>query len=171
MAKRGCLTPKQKLFVAEWLVDLNATAAALRAGYSQKTAAQVGYQLLQKPAVAEAIQQAMDDRAKRTTVTQDRVIAELAKIAFANGADFAQVVTLKRGEPGRPGVQIVELTDTSSLDADQRAAISSIEETKHGIKVSTYDKVRALELLMRHMGMLDGNGGEEDGGVTLVDDI
>lgn len=170
MAKRG-LTPKQKLFVAEYLVDLNATAAALRAGYSQKTAAQVGYQLLQKSTVQEAIQQAMDDRAKRTTVTQDRVVSELAKIAFANGADFAQVVTLKPGEAGRPGVQIVELTDTDSLNDDQKAAISSIEETKHGIKVSTYDKVRALELLGRHLGMFDGNGGEEDGGVTLVDDI
>lgn len=170
MAKRG-LTPKQQCFVAEYLVDLNITAAALRAGYSTRTAAQVGYQLMQKPAVQEAIQNAMDDRAKRTTVTQDKVIAELAKIAFANGADFAQVVTLKPGEPGRPGVQIVELTDTSSLDADQRAAISSIEETKYGIKVSTYDKVRALELLGRHLGMFDGNGGEEDGGVTLVDDI
>lgn len=170
MAKRG-LTPKQQCFVAEYLVDLNITAAALRAGYSTRTAAQVGYQLMQKSAVQEAIQNAMDDRAKRTTVTQDKVIAELAKIAFANGADFAQVVTLKPGEPGRPGVQIVELTDTSSLDADQRAAISSIEETKYGIKVSTYDKVRALELLGRHLGMFDGNGGEEDGGVTLVDDI
>lgn len=170
MAKRG-LTPKQQCFVAEYLVDLNITAAALRAGYSTRTAAQVGYQLMQKPAVQEAIQNAMDDRAKRTTVTQDKVIAELAKIAFANGADFAQVVTLKPGEPGRPGVQIVELTDTSSLGADQRAAISSIEETKHGIKVSTYDKVRALELLGRHLGIFDGNGGEEDGGVTLVDDI
>lgn len=170
MAKRG-LTPKQQCFVAEYLVDLNITAAALRAGYSTRTAAQVGYQLMQKPAVQEAIQNAMDDRAKRTTVTQDKVIAELAKIAFANGADFAQVVTLKPGGPGRPGVQIVELTDTSSLGADQRAAISSIEETKHGIKVSTYDKVRALELLGRHLGIFDGNGGEEDGGVTLVDDI
>lgn len=163
--------PKQKCFVSEYLVDLNITAAALRAGYSERTAAQVGYQLMQKPAVQEAIHQAMDDRAKRTGVTQDKVVAELAKIAFSSGADFAQVVTLKPREDGRPGVQLVELTDTDQLTPDQKAAISSIEETKFGIKVSTYDKVRALELLGRHLGMFDGSGGEEDGGVTLVDDI
>ena len=170
MAKKN-LTPKQRRFVEEYLVDLNATAAALRAGYSAKTAAQVGYQLLQKPAVQEAIQAAMEDRAKRTSITQDRVVAELAKVAFANGANYAQVVTLTHKEDGRPGAQIVELTETGNLTDDQRAAIASIEETKFGIKVSTYDKVRALELLGRHLGMFDGHGGEEGGGVTLVDDI
>lgn len=152
-------------------MDLNATAAALRAGYSPKTAAQVGYQLLQKPAVQEAIQTAMADRAKRTGVTQDRVVAELAKVAFVSGADYARVVTLRETEAGRPAVQAVELTDTDDLTDDQRAAIACIEETKFGIKVSTYDKVRALELLGRHLGMFDGHGGEEGGGVTLVDDI
>lgn len=155
-------------------MDLNITAAALRAGYSERTAAQVGYQLMQKPAVQEAIHQAMEDRAKRTGVTQDKVVAELAKIAFSSGADCARVITLKPrydGQPRQPAVQVVEMTDTDSLNDDQRAAISCIEETKFGIKVSTYDKVRALELLGRHLGMFDGSGGEEDGGVTLVDDI
>ena len=170
MAKRS-LTTRQQCFVSEYLVDLNITAAALRAGYSERTAAQVGYQLMQKPAVQEAIHKAMDDRAKRTGVTQDKVVAELAKIAFSSGADFAQVVTLKPREDDRPGVQLVELVDTDRLTPDQKAAISSMEETKFGIKVSTYDKVRALELLGRHLGMFDGSGGGEDGGVTLVDDI
>lgn len=113
----------------------------------------------------------MDDRAKRTEVTQDKVLAELSKIAFSSGADFAKVVTLNIGKDGRPGAQVVELTDTDQLTQDQKAAISSIEETKFGIKVSTYDKVRALELLGRHLGMFDGSGGGKDGGVTLVDDI
>lgn len=170
MGKKS-LTPKQRRFVEEYLVDLNATAAALRAGYSAKTAAQVGYQLLQKPAVQEAIQTATEDRAKRTGVTQDRVVAELAKVAFANGADYAQVVTFRESEDGRPAGQAVTLAATGDLTDDQRAAISCIEETKFGIKVSTYDKVRALELLGRHLGMFDGHRGEEDGGVTLVDDI
>lgn len=170
MAKKS-LTPKQQRFVEEYLVDLNATAAAQRAGYSAKTAAQVGYQLLQKPAVQEAIQAAMADRAKRTGVTQDRVVSELAKIAFTNGADYARVVTFRKGADGKVPMQIVELADTDDLTDDQRAAISCIEETKFGIKVNTYDKVRALELLGRHLGMFDGHGGEEGGGVTLVDDI
>lgn len=170
MAERG-LTPKQQSFVREYLVDLNITAAALRAGYSKRTAAQLGYQLMKNPAIQEAIRKAMDDRAKRTEVTQDKVLAELSKIAFSSGADFAKVVTLNIGKDGRPGAQVVELTDTDQLTQDQKAAISSIEETKFGIKVSTYDKVRALELLGRHLGMFDGSGGGKDGGVTLVDDI
>ena len=147
------LTPKQKRFVAEYLVDLNATQAAIRAGYSEKTAEQIGYQLLQKTSVVQAaIQEAMGEREKRTQVTQDMVVRELAKVAFASGADYARVVTLPATD-GQPEPQVVELTDTDALTDDQRAAISSIEETKFGIKVSTYDKVRALELLGKHLGM------------------
>ena len=65
------LTPKQKRFVAEYLVDLNATQAAIRAGYSEKRASEIGYQLLQKTTVQAAIQEAMADREERTGVTQD----------------------------------------------------------------------------------------------------
>lgn len=146
------LTEKQKRFVAEYLVDLNATQAAIRAGYSEKTAEQIGYQLLQKTSVQAAIQEAQDERSKRTEITQDMVVNELVKVAFANGADYARVVSLP-GSDGRQGAQTVELTDTDTLTADQKAAISSIEETRFGIKVSTYDKVRALELLGKHLGM------------------
>ena len=68
------LTPKQKTFVQEYLVDLNATQAAVRAGYSQKRASEIGYQLLQKTTVQAAIHDAMEARQQRTEVTQDYVI-------------------------------------------------------------------------------------------------
>ena len=83
------LTPKQKLFVAEYLVDLNATQAAIRAGYSEKRASEIGYQLLRKTTVQAAIQEAMADREERTGVTQDRVVAELELVAFAEAHDYA----------------------------------------------------------------------------------
>lgn len=83
------LTPKQKLFVAEYLVDLNATQAAIRAGYSEKRASEIGYQLLQKTTVQAEIQEAMADREERTGVTQDRVVAELERVAFAEAHDYA----------------------------------------------------------------------------------
>ena len=147
------LTPKQQRFVAEYTVDFNATAAAAKAGYSKKTAAQQGYNLLQMPEIQEAIKKECAKRQERTEITGDMVIGELAKIAFA------RVV-------GRT----VKATKTDDLTEDQKAAISCIEKTKFGIKVSTYDKVKALELLSKYLRLFDSEGGE-DGGVTIVDDI
>lgn len=137
------LTPKQKRFVAEYLVDLNATQAAIRAGYSEKRASEIGYQLLQKTTVQAEIRKAMADREERTGVTQDWVVQELYKIAHADRGGIAKVVG---------GVRVV-LTDTDELDDEQRAALVGVEETKFGIKVTTCDKLKALELLGRHLGM------------------
>ena len=144
------VTKKQKRFVEEYLIDLNATQAAIRAGYSQKRASEIGYQLLQKTTVQAAIRKAIQDRERRTEITQDMVVQELAKVAFANGTAYARVIG---------GGAQVELTDTDKLTADQRAAISCIKEGRFGIEVSTYDKVRALELLGKHLGLFDKQGG------------
>ena len=76
------LTPKQKRFVAEYLVDLNATAAAKRAGYSQKTAHSIGQENLTKPEIQSAIQEEQTERQRRTKITQDMVLREAAKLAF-----------------------------------------------------------------------------------------
>lgn len=134
------LTPKQKRFIAEYLVDLNATQAAGRAGYKDPN---IGRQLITKNNVAEAIRKAMADREERTGVTQDWVVQELYKIAHADRGGIAKVV----------GGGRVVLTDTDALDDEQRAALVGVEETKFGIKVTTCDKLKALELLGRHLGM------------------
>ncbi len=81
------LTEKQKMFVQEYLVDLNATQAAVRAGYSQKRASEIGYQLLQKTTVQAAIHDAMEARQQRTEVTQDYVIDKLREIAEMRASD------------------------------------------------------------------------------------
>lgn len=78
------LTPKQKRFVDEYLIDLNATQAAIRAGYSKRTAEWIGPQLLGKTHVSEAVTERMRARELRTEITQDRVLQELAKIAFSD---------------------------------------------------------------------------------------
>lgn len=156
------LTAKQERFVEEYLVDLNATQAAIRAGYSGKTARSQGQRMLTNDDIQAGIQKAKEERSKRVEITQDRVVAELAKIAFADRGAFARVAQ---------GGHAVELTDTDALTEDQRAALAGVEETKFGIKVSTYDKVRALELLGRHLGMFDGKrqeNGEEDAGTGVV---
>lgn len=78
------LTPKQQRFVGEYLVDLNATQAAIRAGYSARTAGKIGSENLSKPEIAAAVSAAQDERAKRTGITADRVLQELALIAFGD---------------------------------------------------------------------------------------
>ena len=166
------LTEKQARFVAEYLVDLDATKAAKRAGYSEKTAYSIGFENLRKPEIQEAIQIAMDARAKRTGITQDRVLQELARIAFANGTDFARIVstpvpTTVVDEDGGTqqviqSVQRVELVDTEHVDTEKRAAIAAIKESKFGIEVKSYDKIRALELLGEHLGMFSGKDSQNN---------
>lgn len=81
------LTPKQQLFVEEYLIDLNATQAAIRAGYSENTARSMGSENLSKPDIQEAISEAMQARSDRTEITADMVLQELAKPAFIDIRD------------------------------------------------------------------------------------
>ena len=76
------LTDKQQTFVEEYLVDLNATQAAIRAGYSEKTAKDIGCQNLAKLYIQDAISKAMDARSERTAITADNVLKEIASLAF-----------------------------------------------------------------------------------------
>lgn len=81
------LTPKQERFVQEYLVDLNATQAAIRAGYKEKTAGAIGSENLKKPEIQSALQRALKDREERTEVTQDYVIKKLVEIADKEASD------------------------------------------------------------------------------------
>ena len=92
------MTKKQKRFCEEYLIDLNATQAAIRAGYSPETAYSIGQENLKKPEMRARIDKAMAERSKRTGVNADRVVRELAKIAFVNAADVinAEDATLKK---------------------------------------------------------------------------
>lgn len=146
------LTEKQKRFVAEYLVDLNATQAAIRAGYSPKTANRIGSQNLSKVDVQAEIEKRRATLRNKLEITQEKVIEELAAVAFANGADFATV-----NQNG-----IVRITPTSELPEEKRKAIASIKEGQYGTEVKVHDKVKALELLAKHLGMFDSkNGGSE----------
>ncbi len=149
------LTSKQKRFIDEYLIDLNATQAAIRAGYSEKTAAEQGARLLINVKVQKEIQKRMRDREIRTEVTQDEVIKELAAIAFSNGSDYSKVVTKHTVDDSGNNVEYsdVEFKDTDELTEWQKKAIAGIKQTKFGIAVETCDKVKALELLGKHLGM------------------
>ena len=152
------LLPKQKAFVAEYLIDLNARQAAIRAGYSEHTATIQGCRLLTYPNIQLEIETASKKREIRTNVTQDRVITELAKIGFSDirktvkwGSGIA-VPTEEGGEP----VMIMNglaLVGSDQLDEDTAACIAEISETAQGIKIKLYDKRAALVDLGRHLGI------------------
>jgi len=141
------MNKKQQRFVEEYLIDLNATQAAIRAGYSTSTANEQGARLLVNVSISNAIAKAMAERSKRTGVNQDRVVLELAKIAFGNISDCANLDT-------------VTVKDAASRD--DTAAIASVRiktfPTKSGElgterEIRMHDKIRALELLGKHLGM------------------
>lgn len=143
------LTDQKRRFAEEYLKDLNITQAAIRAGYSPKTAYSSGQRLLKDVEVKALINSRMQKREKRTEITQDRVLEELAAIGFYDVADYAEV---KHGR--------VILKDTAQIPIEKRAAIAGIKESRTGTEVKLSDKLRALELLGRHLGMFDGGGAE-----------
>ena len=89
------MTKKQKRFIEEYLIDLNATQAAIRAGYSPKTAKDIGCENLAKPNISDAIDKAMAERSRRTGINQDRILLELARIGLAKITDVVDPDTGK----------------------------------------------------------------------------
>jgi phage terminase small subunit len=140
------LTKKQKRFVEEYLVDLNATQAAIRAGYSPQTARDIGCENLTKPNIQNAIATAMAERSRRTGINQDRVIQEIAKLAFLNPVDVIDMdeATIK-GEANRD--------DTACIASVKVKVIPGEDGNITEREIKTYDKLKALELLGKHLGM------------------
>ena len=152
------LTAKQARFVDEYMVDLNATQAAIRSGYSPKTAGDIGRQLLRKTPVAIAIAERQRAVSERTGVTVERVISELAKIGFSdirNVVNWGDAVGVKDPETGEVLITNgVALIPASDLNEDAAACIAEISQTREGVmKVKLHDKRAALVDLGKHLGM------------------
>ena len=145
MAKKGKLTAKQQKFVEEYLIDLNATQAAIRAGYSVKTADVIGYQLLQKTSVQEAIAKAMAERSRRTGVNQDRVVLELAKIAFVKMTDVVNSNGEIKADASPDDLSCIESIKYKESDNEFGGSV------EREVKIAS--KMKALELLGKHLGM------------------
>jgi phage terminase small subunit len=176
------LTAKQQRFVEEYLVDLNATQAANRAGYSPATAYSQGQRLLKNAEVAAAVAAAQQERSERIEITQDMVIRELAKIGFADmrkllrwTGNLPQMDEAEAEETGEVSIScanFVQLFDSNNLDDDIAGAIAEISQTKDGaLKVKLHDKQAALVNIGRHLGMfkdrVEHTG--KDGGPIEVD--
>ena len=139
------LTEKQKRFVDEYLIDLNATQAAIRAGYSVKTADVQGSRMLGNVKVQQAIAEQMAERSKRTGVNQDRVVLELAKIAFVKMSDIVDGQGRIKSDASPDDLACIESVKYKSFENDT----GSSEERE--VKIAS--KLKALELLGKHLGM------------------
>lgn len=149
---RSELLDKQKRFVREFLIDRNATQAAIRAGYSAHSAAVCGSKMLKVPKIRAAIESAEAERSKRTEITADRVLQELWRIATS---DIAKAFDEKGS-----------LLPVHLMPPEARAALAGVEteelfegqgeervQTGLSRKVKHWDKVKALELAGKHLGM------------------
>lgn len=138
---------RKQVFVAEYLVDLAPGPAAIRAGYSARGANQAAHRLLQEPAVQDALAEAMAARSRRTHISADRVLRELARIAFSDIRD-----SMVWDEAGG-----IRLLDSIDIGDDAAAAIQEVSETRTGAqvtrKVKLASKHAALVALMPHLGL------------------
>ncbi|WP_349947331.1 terminase small subunit [Lacrimispora sp. BS-2] len=143
------LTAKQKTFADEYLIDLNATRA-YRIAYPKvkkdETAKAAASRMLTNVNVAAYVEKRMKDREKRTEITQDMVLKELAKIGFADVTDF---VTIEN----KGILRVVQVKTTDEMPGDKMGAIAGIKEGANGIEIKLNDKGKALELIGRHLGM------------------
>jgi phage terminase small subunit len=159
------LTAKQQRFIDEYLTDLNATQAAIRAGYSPQSAYSIGEENLKKPVIRDAIDKALAERSRRTGINQDRVLLELAKIAFVNASDVINMdeATI-RGDANREDTATIASVKVKRIPTDDGDIVER--------EVKVYDKIKALELLGKHLGMFtDKLNVNAEMAVRIVDDI
>ena len=156
------LNDKQKQICKEYLVDLNATQAAIRARYAEKTAYSQGQRLLKNVEAQEYIRELMQKREQRTEITADKVLEEYAKLGFSDITDYLQVVTERilvghdkeTGEPISDISQFVLMKDTKDIPPEKLAAISEVKQHKDGsISFKLHDKRGALDSIAKHLGM------------------
>ena len=144
---------KRKRFADEYLVDLNATRA-YKIVYnieSDDVAAASGSRLLRNVKVQEYLTKRFRELRKSTDITPERVIEELAKIGFAQYPDFVKIIEkVKNGKKS----QAVEVKDFAFLTEDQKCAIAKVKYSQKGIEIVLCDKLKALELIGKHIGML-----------------
>ena len=157
MATSPKLTDKQEQFCREYPIDLNATQAAIRAGYSEKTANREGSRLLSNVDIQNFLTELKKERSERTDITAEMVLKELAKIGFSNIQDY-----IGAGN---------ETQDLSQIDKSKAAAISGIKVTsvsgegyeKTTVEFKLHDKIAALEKIAKHIGFFEKDNSQQKG--------
>lgn len=178
------LTYFSRLFCVEYTKDLDVAGAYVRAGGKSKDPKNAGRNLFKRAEIRAEIERLMERRIERMELSQDRIIQELMKIAFADRTNISQLAEVplldSKGhkvtdeEGNVVTTQQIQMTTTNLLSEFERGAISGYKQTKKGMEVATYDKMKALELLGKHIGMFDDRlhvSGDLDQKVNLLGDI
>lgn len=150
-AAKSTLTEKQKRFCKEYVIDLNATQAAIRAGYSKKTANVQGAQNLSKLNIQAVIQELQSKKAAKLDISQERVLTELCKIAFGDVRNYfdenGRIINISElGNDVTASIKSV----TVQIDKTELRGESFVETTVK--KLESYDKLRALETINKMLG-------------------
>lgn len=158
------LTAKQERFVEEYLIDLNATQAAIRAGYSEKTAAAVGHENLRKPKIAEAITAAQSERSERTKIDADWVLTRLAAEAEADVSDLYNENGGLKAVHDWPEIWRKGLV--AGLDVEELTVEGEVIGRVKKLKLS--DRIKRIELIGKHVDVQafreqHGHGGPNGG--------
>lgn len=149
------LNEQQELFCNEYLKDLNASRAARRAGYSEKTAGQIGWQFINRPeykAIQERVEELMEQRKADCKVDADYVLSKLKMISEAKIEDFVELVWKKEKGVKK---QVIQWKTFDKLSEEQKGAIQSIKQTKAGIEIKLYDKSWSLDMISKHIGLYE----------------
>ena len=156
--KKANLTQKQSCFVDEYLVDLNATQAAIRSGYSKKTARTIGNQNLTKLDISSAIQERMNYRSERTKVTLDQVVREAARLALFDPRKMFD-------SDGTPkAIQDLDDDTAACIAGLDVANISSGDDAISTVlKYKLAPKGQAIDTLMKHLGGYEKDNGQKVG--------
>lgn len=154
------LTDKQKRFCEEYLIDLNATQAAIRAGYSPKTARSIANENLTKPDIKAYLAKINEERIQRVKISQDDVLRELAHIAFDDIKNYLSFRTEKVqvgvDEEGKPRYRYKHVVDfKNSNEIDTRNIQEITVGTNGALKIKLYSKDEALVNLGRHLGIFN----------------
>ena len=158
------LTAKQQRFVEEYLIDLNATQAAIRAGYSEKSAQDIGAQLLGKTHVRDAIDAAKTKRANKLEITAERVLTEMARMAYYDPLDLIEIARDALPDEIADGVELSDdgkvitglrsARDIKYLPEDiRRAIVGWGYDRNQNFTIKLADKGKALDQLARHLSL------------------
>lgn len=146
------MSDRERKFVEEFIIDGNGVQAAIRSGYSPRSAATRASQLLTQPAVIAAIAKNREKVRERIGVTRDAIVDELRKIAFADIRNAVKWGSAPNPEQTGEAIYPVELVPSNVIDDDTAGAVSEVSLTNTGVKIKMYDKKGALMDLAKIMG-------------------
>lgn len=158
------MTPKQRRFCEEYPLDFNASRAALAAGFSPKTAGQIGFNLLKKVEIQEFLQRQAEATTARLEIKREAVLRELARIAFADIRSVVKWGSVELREvDGQTEAALydIDLIPSAEISDDAAAAVAEVRRTAEGVVVKMHSKLAALEALAKHLGLFRPADDEE----------